>query len=412
MRRVVITGMGGITALGNSWSTIQKNMKEGKTATRLMTEWSDIKGMNTQLAAPLPEFDFDSQWPRKKIRTMGKVSLYAVAATQNALDDANLLESSLLESGRMGIAYGSSFGSTDPMKEFADLIVNRDLKKLTSTSYIRMMGHTAAVNTGLFFGIKGRIIPTSTACTSGSLAIGYAAEAIRYGQQDIMIAGGAEELCPSMSGVFDVLYATSTANSAPNTTPRPYDQKRDGLVIGEGACTLILEEYEHAIARGAPIYAELVGFATNLDGNHITQPSAPTIEQVMRLSLQDAGLRANQIGFISGHGTATEYGDIIESIATHAVFQDKVPFHSLKGYFGHTLGACGALEAWLSIEMMRSQWFAPNANLDCLDERCLPLDYVQGEGRNLDVPYVMSNNYAFGGINTSLIFKKIPLEAV
>jgi 3-oxoacyl-[acyl-carrier-protein] synthase II len=291
------------------------------------------------------------------------------------------------------------------MREFAELLFNRSLKKLTATSYLRMMSHTAAVNIGLFYGLQGRIIPTSTACTSGSMAIGYGAEAIRYGLQDVVIAGGAEEICPSMASIFDTLYATSTRNDDPKSTPRPFDIDRDGLVIGEGASTLILEDYEHAVARGATIYAELVGFGTNTDGNHVTQPTAETMEIAMRMALKDANLNAQQIGFVNGHGTATEFGDIAESTATHAVFGGQVPFHSLKSYFGHSLGACGAMEAWLAIEMMRCGWFPPTANLKAIDPRCAPLDYVMNEGRNLKVQYLMSNNFAFGGINTSLIFK-------
>ena len=410
MRRVVVTGMSGVTALGHDWPTIKENLMNGVTATRHMPEWADIDGINTQLAAPLKTLPDIKHWSRKKTRTMGPVAEYAVYATEQALKDANLIDNPVLQSGRTGIAYGSSFGSPGPMTEFSELLFNRSIKKLTSTSYLRMMGHTTAVNIGLFFGIKGRIIPSSTACTSGSLSIGYAAEAIRYGKQDVMIAGGAEELCPSMACVFDVLYATSTCNDRPDLTPRPYDRDRDGLVIGEGAATLILEEYEHAKARGATIYAELVGFGTNLDGSHATQPSAPTMEKAMSLALEDANLSPEQIGFISGHGTATEFGDITETIATHALFQGKVPFHSLKSYYGHTLGACGSMEAWLAIEMMRCGWFAPTANLENVDERCAPLDFIMdtktNKGRHLDVQYIMSNNFAFGGINTSLIFKR------
>ena len=407
MRRVVVTGMGGVTSLGHDWSEIKRNMLKGKTGIRHMPEWADIQGMNTELGAPIQKLSFEGRWPRKKMRTMGLVSLYAIYATEKALRDAGLTDDPVLQSGRTGVAYGSSFGSTAPLVEFCDLLFNRNLKNLTATSYIRIMGHTTAVNIGLFLGIKGRIIPTSTACTSGSLAIGYATEAIRHGLQDVMIAGGAEELCPSMAAVFDSLYATSTQNNHPKTTPRPYDKDRDGLVIGEGASTLILEDYDHALARGAPIYAEVVGFGTNMDGNHVTQPTAETMESALRLALQDGNLTPGNIGFISGHGTATEYGDIAETIATHAVFQDKVPFHSLKSYFGHTLGACGSLEAWLGIKMMKDGWFVPTTNLKNVDERCAPLDFVISESRPLEIEYLMSNNFAFGGINTSLVFKRV-----
>lgn len=407
MRRVVVTGMAGITSLGHSWKEIEQKMRSGKTGVRHMPEWSDIENMNTQLGAPIFGLDLENRWSRKATRGMGPVSLYATYTTEKALEAANLLGDPLVRSGRLGIAYGSSFGSTAPIEGFCDLLFHRSLKKVTATSYIRMMSHTTAVNIGLFFGIKGRIIPTSTACTSGSLAIGYGMEAIRYGMQDIMVVGGAEELCPSMAAVFDTLYATSIRNTTPEATPSPYDVSRDGLVIGEGATTLILEEYNHAVARGAQILAEVAGFATNLDGNHVTQPSAPTIEVALQMALDDAKISPRDIGFINGHGTATEYGDIIETMATNAVFGEKTPIHSLKSYFGHTLGACGAMEAWLGIEMMRQGWFAPTANLKQVDSRCAPLDYVMGEGRPLEIDYLMSNNFAFGGINTSLIFKRI-----
>jgi 3-oxoacyl-[acyl-carrier-protein] synthase II len=177
-------------------------------------------------------------------------------------------------------------------------------------------------------------------------------------------------------------------------------------VIGEGAGTLILEDLEHAQARGATILAEIVGYATNSDGAHITQPTAATMQVVMEQALADAGLPPSAIGYVNAHGTATEHGDIAETTATHAVFGSRLPISSLKGNFGHTLGACGALEAWHSIEMLNSNWYAPTANLNNLDPRCGELDYITGGGRTLDNEYIMSNNFAFGGINTSLIFKR------
>ena len=176
-------------------------------------------------------------------------------------------------------------------------------------------------------------------------------------------------------------------------------------MIGEGAATLILEEYEHATARGAVIHAELVGFGTNSDGNHVTQPQAATMEIALRLALEDAGIPAEAIGLVNGHGTATEWGDIAETQATAAVLGPRIPIHSLKSYFGHSLGACGGIEAWLGISMMREGWVCPTANLISVDPRCAELDYVMGGERSLAPEYVMSNNFAFGGINTSLIFK-------
>ena len=239
------------------------------------------------------------------------------------------------------------------------------------------------------------------------MAIGQAYEAIKYGKQTVMIAGGAEELSATQAAVFDVFFATSCRHDAPQLTPRPYDKDRDGLVIGEGAGCLILEEYEHAVARGATIYAELVGYGSNTDGMHVTQPNRATMAECMRLSLADADLQADAIHYINGHGTATEQGDIAESQATMEVMGTHIPISSLKGYFGHTLGACGAIEAMLAITMMQQQTFIANLNLDQVDTACAPLNYIQGQAQHLQAAYIMSNNFAFGGINTSLIFRNL-----
>lgn len=220
-----------------------------------------------------------------------------------------------------------------------------------------------------------------------------------------MVAGGAEELCVTEAAVFDTLYATSIKNDSPKLTPRPFDKDRDGLVIGEGACTLILEELEHAQARGAKILAEIVGFGSNSDGQHVTQPSADTMQVAIELALEDADIDASAIGYVNAHGTATEKGDIAETTAT-ANALGEVPVSSLKSYLGHTLGACGGIEAWASINMMQDDWFAPTLNLNEVDPACGQLDYIRGEGRTIKTNHVMTNNFAFGGINTSIIFKR------
>ncbi|QNV07171.1 beta-ketoacyl-ACP synthase [Shewanella algae] len=405
-RRVVITGMGGISALGQDWDSIKARLQAGQNAVVRMDEWDRFDGLHTRLAAPVNDFSTPAHYSRKKIRSMGRVSLMATRASEMALEDAGLLHDPLIASGAMGIAYGSSTGSTDPITAFGDMLKHGDMSGVTATSYIRMMAHTTAVNVGVFFGLKGRVLTTSSACTSGSQGIGYAYEAIKYGQQDLMLAGGGEELCPTEAVVFDTLFATSTRNDTPELTPRPFDRDRDGLVIGEGACTLVLEELEHAKARGARIYAEVLGFGTNSDGLHVTQPNADTMEKAIRLALKDANIAPQQIGYVNAHGTATDRGDAAESRATAAVFGEQMPISSLKSYTGHTLGACGALEAWWSIMMMRDGWFAPTINLENVAEDCAELDYIRAEGRALDTDLVMSNNFAFGGINTSLIFRR------
>jgi|MGYP003624177749 3-oxoacyl-[acyl-carrier-protein] synthase II len=406
MKRVVVTGIGGISALGQDWQQIKASLLAKHNCVIRMDEWDRYPGLNTRLAAPVTEFVTPKHYSRKKIRSMGRVSLMATRASELALEDAGLLDDPILNSGQVGVAYGSSTGSTDPIIGFGEMLKTGEMSGLTATSYIRMMAHTTAVNVGVFFGLQGRIHTTSSACTSASQGIGYAYEAIKYGMQTIMLAGGAEELCPTEAVVFDTLFATSTKNDQPELTPRPFDSQRDGLVIGEGACTLILEELEHAQARGVKIYAELIGFGTNSDGQHVTQPNAKTMEVAIRLALTDAKLSEQQIGYISAHGTATDRGDVAETAATYAVFGANTPISTLKSYTGHTLGACGSLEAWTSIEMMNEGWFAPTLNLTDIDSECAQLDYIKDEIRYIDTNYIMSNNFAFGGINTSLIFKR------
>jgi len=338
---------------------------------------------------------------------MGPVARMAVYASERALAMAGLIDEAVLRSQRTCVAFGSSFGTPDQVMGFAELKLKGATRALSATSYIQMMSHTTAVNVGMFFGITGRIIPTSSACTSGSQAIGYAMESIRWNRADVAIAGGAEELDITDAAAFDTLFATSTRNEQPGETPRPFDRARDGLVVGEGGAALVLEEYQHARARGATIFAEVLGFGTNSDGKHATQPQAATMELALRLALEDAGLAPEAIGYVNGHGTATDAGDIAESQATSAVLGARAPIHSLKGHFGHTLGACGALEAWLGIEMMRADWLAPTANLQEVDPRCAELDYLMGAPRILAVEHFMNNNFAFGGINTSLIFRRL-----
>lgn len=404
--RVVVSGMSAVTALGNDWKEVEAKLKACENAVLYMKSYEQFEGLNTKLAAPIGYFELPEHYTRKKIRGMGRVAKLATLASENALIKSGLIGTDVLSNGRTGVAYGSSIGSTDAIAAFGVMLNDKSTRAITATTYIQMMPHTTAVNVGLFLGLKGRIIPTSSACTSASQAIGYAFEAIKHGYQTVMVAGGAEELCPTESAVFDTLFATSLKNEAPKSTPSPFDIGRDGLVIGEGAGTLILEEYKHAKARGATIFAEVIGFATNCDATHVTQPQQETMQICMEMALENAQLSADDIGYISAHGTATERGDIAETQATANIFGNKTPISSLKSYLGHTLGACGAIEAWAAIEMMNKGWFNPTLNLKNVDPQCGELDYITGSGRHINCDYIMSNNFAFGGINTSLIFKR------
>lgn len=403
--RVVVTGMAGITSLGDDWETIATAIVAKRNGIVYMDAWDCYVDLNTRLAGPVPHFALPAHFTRKNTRSMGRVSQLATLSAENAVRDAALLEHPVLRNGRTGVAFGSSTGSTDAVRDFGTMLTTHDTRSVNATSYIRMMPHTAPVNIALYLGVRGRILPTSSACTSGSMAIGQAYEAIRHGQQTVMLAGGAEELCPSEAAVFDTMFATSTRNSTPHLSPRPYDRDRDGLVIGEGAGCLVLEELEHALHRGAHIHAEVAGYGTNSDGAHVTQPEAETMGIAMQLAMDSAQISHSAIGYVGGHGTATEQGDIAETHATNRVMGRK-PISSLKSYFGHTLGACGAVESWLTIEMMNRDWYVPTLNLSTVDSRCADLDYLQDEPRLMQHEYVMKNNFAFGGINTSLIFRR------
>jgi 3-oxoacyl-[acyl-carrier-protein] synthase II len=399
--------MRGLCAIGQDWKSVSEGLRAGRSGVQRISEWAQIDGLKTQLGAPVPGFATPDGYPRKKTRSMGRVAVLAARSTELALAEAGLLEGPELGSGRVGVSYGSTSGSPPAMEVFARQFMNeRTTKGITANEYIRFMSHTCAANIAQFFGIRGRIVPTCSACTSGSQGVGYGYEAIRFGRQDVMVTGGAEEFHQIDAAVFDILYATSTRNDDPSSTPRPFDASRDGLVVGEGAGTLVLEELEHARGRGVRILAEVIGYGTNCDGAHITNPDAGSMERVMRLALDDAGCSPDDVDYVNAHGTATDVGDVAESHATHAVFGDRVPVSTLKSYLGHTLGACGALEAWITIEMMREGWVAPTLNLSEVDPECAPLDYVMAAPRELSVGIAMSNNFAFGGVNTSLLFRR------
>jgi 3-oxoacyl-[acyl-carrier-protein] synthase II len=332
--------------------------------------------------------------------------MYALAASEEAIVQSGL-EDLVLSSGRTGVAYGSCSGSIGAYVDLISMLDSHEVKNITSSTYIKLMPQTAACNLSIHFKTRGRLVPTCTACTSGSLAIGNAYELIKNGVQDVMIAGGAEVFSPTQVAIFDTLYATSLKNDHPKKTPAPYDVNRDGLVIGEGAGTLILEEYNHAKSRGAEIYAEVVGFCQNTDGTHATNPNPETMALALKGAIEDANIDSSVIGYVNGHGTATKAGDIAETVATRAIFNRAVPISSTKSYIGHTLGACGAIEAIATISCMNDGWFHPTLNLDDVDSSCADLDYITGSGRNIDTEYAMSNNFAFGGVNTSLIFKRV-----
>ncbi|MBN2804963.1 MAG: beta-ketoacyl-ACP synthase [Deltaproteobacteria bacterium] len=406
MKRVVVTGMGAITPIGTGWDAIKSSLTRRFSGVEYLPAWAEIDSMTSHLGAPVKDFETPSNYNRKKLRTMGKVSIMAVRATEMALIEADLLNSPRLEDGMTGVAYGSTNGSTrDAISFMKSVGIDKSLKGVAGSTFVKFMTHTCAANLSLFYNLKGRLISTTTACTSGSQAIGYGYESIKSGAQDIMICGGSEELDPLGTAVFDIMYATSSRNDSPKTTPKPFDKDRDGLVVGEGAGTLVLESLESAQKRGANIIAEIIGYATNTDGSHMVNPSKDGMQRVIELAIKDAKIDSAKIDYVCAHGTATEIGDIAETNATEGCFKREVPISSIKSYMGHTLGACGAIEAFVTIRQMNENWVFPTLNLENVDPACGKLDYIK-DVRNLEQDCVMSNNFAFGGVNTSLIFKK------
>ena len=399
--RVVVTGIGVTTPIGNTLRAASGSLRENRHGIVRMPEFADVEHLATRLGAPVKNLDLS--YPRKKVRTMGRVSLLSLHATEDAVRDAGLGEE-LLTSGAVGIAYGSTAGSSTANEEWCrKMFVSRGLSGIQSTEYIKFMSHTCAANLAIYYGLTGRVISTCSACVSGSQAIGAAFETIRAGAHDVMLCGGAEEMHFSHAAIFDIMFAASRHNEHPELTPRPFDAGRDGLVVGEGAGTLVLESYEHARAGGAQIYAEILGYGTNCDGTHVTNPSVEGMAGAMRLALRSARLTPDRVDYVNAHATATEVGDIAESLATAKMLGSEVPISSTKSFTGHTLGACGAIEAAFCIAMMQEGFLAPNRTLEQVDARCAKLDYVGKQPRAAKPRVCMSNNFAFGGINTSLI---------
>ena len=408
MKRVVVTGMSVITALGDDWDEFKSALIKGENAVVTMREWDKADGLNTRLAAPVTHFEKPNHYKRKQIRSMGRVALMSTRATERALEQADLLEHKSLTDGSTGVAYGSSTGSTPPLLAFANMLESGSMSGVTATSYIQMMAHTAPVNVGVFFGLKGRVITTSSACTSGSQGIGYAYEAIKFGRQKIMVAGGAEELCITEAAVFDTLYATSIKNDTPKNTPRPFDKNRDGFVMGEGAGIMVIESEKHAKNRQAEILGEIAGYGSTNDAFHITQPEKEGAVLAMRKAIQDSGLLPTDVDYINAHGTSTPLNDKNETNAIKEVFgkhANSLKISSTKSMTGHLLGASGAIEAVVSVKAIEHNLAPPTINYATADPDC-NLDYIPNTAQKFSIDAVMSNTFGFGGHNAVILIKR------
>lgn len=390
--------MGLLTPIGNDLSSIRAAIHEGRSGVRVHPELGEYDFVHTRLAGSVVT---KKEFPRRMVRTMGRVGKLALEATEAAIEHAGW-QREWCGDPKTGLAYGSTHGSSSELLNYCETIIKeRSFEHVSSTSYLKFMSHTCAANLAQVYGVQGRVLSTNAACVSSSQAVGFAYELIRDGVMDRMIAGGAEELHITHVAVFDGMMATSTKTEC---SPRPFDASRDGLVVSEGACTILLEDHELAVKRGANIFAEIIGFGSNCDGDHVTAPSVNGMKRCMQLALLDAQM--TQVDYVNAHATGTDIGDERESHAILEVLGQDIPVSSLKGHMGHTLGACGAIEVAMCVDMLREGYLAPTLNLEQVDQKCARLQYVK-DVMPSSSRVMLSNNFAFGGMNTSLVISKV-----
>ncbi|MCW8864483.1 MAG: beta-ketoacyl-ACP synthase II [Colwellia sp.] len=411
MRRVVVTGLGMLSPLGNTPESTWENLLLGKSGISNI-EHFDTSEYTTKFAGLVKDFDAQNYMERKEAKKMDLFIQYGVAAGVQAIKDSGL-EVTAENAPRIGVAVGSGIGGLGLIEQNHEKMLKTGSPKKLSPFFVpSTIINMISGNLSIMFGMQGPNISITTACTSGVHNIGHAARMIAYGDADAMVAGGAEKASTTLGmGGFGAARALSRRNDDPQAASRPWDKDRDGFVLGDGAGVVVVEEYEHAKARGAKIYAELVGFGMSGDAYHMTSPPADGAgaARAMQNALNDAKLNANQVGYINAHGTSTPAGDIAETNAVKSIFGDdayKVLMGSTKSMTGHLLGAAGAIEAIFSVQALVAGAVPPTINLDNPDEGC-DLDYIRGSARDINLDYVLCNSFGFGGTNGSLIFKKI-----
>jgi len=409
-RRVVVTGMGIISPVGNSLEEAWTNILAGKSGVGPITHF-DAANYPTRIAAEVKNFDVTQYITPKDVKKMDPFVHYGIAASVQAIKDSGL-QVTEANAPRIGAAVGAGIGGlTNIEKAHATIIENGTPKRVSPFFVPSSIINMISGNLSIMYGFKGPNIAVVTACTTANHNIGVAMRFIQYGDADVMIAGGAEmATTPLGVGGFCAARALSERNDAPEKASRPWDKDRDGFVLGEGAGVLVLEEYEHAKKRGAKIYAELTGFGMSGDAYHMTSPpdDGEGARQCMAHAMADAGIKPEQVDYINAHGTSTPVGDKGETIAIKRAFGDhakKVAVSSTKSMTGHLLGAAGGIEAVFSILAMRDQVAPPTINLDNPDPEC-DLDYVPGKARKMKIDVVLSNSFGFGGTNGTLVFRR------
>lgn len=409
-RRVVITACSSITPIGRTKAEILHNLTHGISGVKPLREDGLLSSYIHSKVFGTVDYPISYDFKRQHRKTMGPVAYYACQVAKEVIGGAGL-DQDFVTSGRLGVAFGSTHGSPTVQRDIYRTffgVSRTEFSTIGAVDYLKSMVHTTAVNITKMFGITGRVISSCTACTTSSQSIGYGYEAIKYGMQDAMLCGGADEYDTTTVAVFDNLLACSTAfNDSPHLTPRPFDTKRDGLVVGEGAGAVMLEEYGYARKRGAPILAEVIGFACNNNGGDLILPNLNGIRDTIRIGLKDAKINADEMDLISAHATGTKMGDVIEAQAIYDVYGNLPGVVGLKSYMGHTMGSCGAIETIIAIYLMEEGFIAPTLNLDEIDERCAMINHV-AKLREHPIRVATIQNFAFGGVNTSLIIKKMP----
>jgi 3-oxoacyl-[acyl-carrier-protein] synthase II len=412
MRRVVVTGIGMVSPLANTAEETWQNLLLGKSGIGTIDHF-DITDYPTKFAGLVKNFNAESYMERKEAKKMDLFIQYGIAAGVQAIKDSGL-EVTEQNAPRIGVAIGSGIGGLGLIEQNHNKLIKAESnpRKLSPFFVPSTIINMIAGHLSIMFGLQGPNIAITTACTSGVHNIGHAARMIAYGDADAVIAGGAEKASTPLGlGGFGAARALSRRNDDPEAASRPWDKDRDGFVLGDGAGVIVVEEYEHAKARGAKIYAELVGFGMSGDAYHMTSPpeNGDGAARAMQNAINDAKVDISRIGYINAHGTSTQAGDMAETNAVKTVFgtgAKNVMMGSTKSMTGHLLGAAGAVEAIFSIQALMNNQVPPTINLDNPDVGC-DLDYIVGAARDVELEYVLCNSFGFGGTNGSLIFKKI-----
>jgi len=408
-RRVVITGLGPITPIGIAARGLRDGLRAERSAVKEVTRF-DSSPWRTHIAAQVDDFHAGDHLETKRAKRLDRFGQFSVVAAQLAMEDA-ALDLGHEDRDRVGAMMGSALGGIGFAEEQMINFMRDGARAVDPSVALKVFCGAASCNIAIELGVTGPNSTNAMSCASGTIAIGEAFRQIRDGYADVMLAGGSEApLAPLSFGAFAIIRAMSTRNDEPGSASRPFDRARDGFVMGEGAAVLVLEERDRALARGAHIYAEIVGFGTTNDAHHMTapRPDGSQAARAMRLALTDADVRPHEVGYVNAHGSSTPLNDPTETLALKQVFGEhasKLRVSSTKGYYGHALGASGAFEAAISALSLHDEWLPPTVNLQCPDDAC-DLDYLPGRGRDARVDHVLSNSFGFGGINAALVLRR------